>query len=75
MPVLARLLQGVEGEARGIGALLARQHRRADPLAPDLELLDGRGPERVAGGDHHLQALGAEFLRQLADGGGLAARR
>ena len=40
--------------------------------APDLQLLDRGGAERVAGGEHHLAALGAEARRELADGGGLA---
>ena len=65
-------LQRVVGQAGRIRALLAGDHRRADALAPDLQLLDGGGAERVAGGEHHAQALLAEFLRQLADGGGLA---
>ncbi len=43
--------QGVEGEAGGVGALGAGHHRRADALAPDLELLDGGGAEGVAGGE------------------------
>ena len=72
MPLALRLLQGVEGEARRVRALLAGDDRCADPLAPDLELLDGGGPEGVAGGEHHRQALLAEFLGKLADGGGLA---
>ena len=40
--------------------------------APDLQLLDRGGAERVAGREHHLAALGAEARRELADGGGLA---
>ncbi len=67
------LRERIIGEARRIGALLARDHRCAGALAPDLQLLHRRGPERVAGGQHDLQPLAAIMLRQLADGGGLAA--
>jgi hypothetical protein len=34
-------------------------------LAPDLQLLDRGGAERVAGRHHHLAALGAEFAASL----------
>jgi hypothetical protein len=36
------------------------------------ELLDRRGAEGVAGGQHHAVALLLQALGQLADGGGLA---
>ena len=54
-PASLRLLEGVEGEARGVGAELRGDDRRAGALAPDLQLLDRGGAERVAGGEHHLQ--------------------
>ena len=41
-------------------------------VAPDLELLDRGGAERVAGGEHDRSALGAELGGELADGRGLA---
>ena len=44
-------LQRVEGEAGGVGARLAGDDVRAGPLAPDLQLLDRGGAERVAGGE------------------------
>ena len=37
-----------------------------------MKLLDGRGAEGVAGGEHDRAAFVAELLSQLADGGGLA---
>ena len=51
--------------------------RRADevgarPLGPDLELLLGRGAERVAGADEHRAAVLAQLLGELADGRRLA---
>jgi hypothetical protein len=48
-------------------------HRRPDSLAPDFELVDGRGAERVAGGDQDVAAkllvIGGELgdRRRLAD--------
>ena len=59
MPFACASVQGVEGEARGVRALRAGDDRRAGALAPDLELLDRRGAEGVAGGEHHRSALGA----------------
>ena len=51
------LLAGVVGHAGRVAALLVLDDLAADPLAPDGQLLDGRGAEGVAGGDHHLLAL------------------
>ncbi len=68
-----RLGQRVEGEAGGVGVRRPGDHARAGALAPDLKLLDGGGAERVAGDQHRADALLAVLLRQLADGGGLAA--
>ena len=56
----------------GIAALLALDDLAAEPLAPDGQLLDGRGPEGVAGGHHHLLAVVLEALGQLGDRGRLA---
>ena len=64
--------EGLERKARGIRALLARDDGCAGAAAPDLELIDRGGAERVAGGEHHVAALGAEACRELADRGGLA---
>ena len=46
-----RLLDPVEDDPGGVAAFLAGDHRRADAVAPDLQLLDRRGAERVAGGE------------------------
>ena len=48
---LARLTR-IEGEAGGVGAGRAGDHVGAGALAPDLQLLDRRGAEGVAGGEH-----------------------
>ena len=69
---LARRGQCVEGKARGIRPLRARDDRRFGALAPDLQLLDGGGAKGIAGRQHHLAAFGGKFCRELADGGGLA---
>src|SRR5262249_52417926 len=61
------------GEARGIRPVLPRDNRSTGALAPDPELLDGGSAEGVAGGQHHLPALVAIELGELADGRGLAA--
>ncbi len=66
------LLQGVEGEACGIGAGRSLDHGAAGALAPDLELLDRGRPEGVAGRQQHPLAAGRELLGELADRGGLA---
>ena len=57
MPCARALRQRVEGEARRVGALLARDDARAGALAPDLQLLDRGGAERVAGGEHDRPCL------------------
>jgi hypothetical protein len=41
-----------------------------DALAPNGQLLDGRGAERIAGGEHHLEAFARRDRGELADGGG-----
>ena len=68
----ARARDRVEGEARRVGAGLARDDRGAGAAGPDAQLLDRRGAEGVAGSQHHLEAVGRELGRELADGGGLA---
>ena len=71
-PLRPRCGQRLIGEARGIGALRAGDHRASGAGAPDLELLDGGGAERVAGREHDAPALAREPRRELADGRGLA---
>ena len=46
-----RLLDAVEHDPGGVAAFLAADDRRADAVAPDLQLLDRRGAEGVAGGE------------------------
>src|ERR1700730_16114199 len=53
-------------------ASVSASKARAAASAPDLELIDRRRPERIAGGEHHRAALGVESGRELADGRGLA---
>ncbi len=60
-------LQRVERQARGIRARFGCDNLGARPLAPNLELLDGRGPERVARRQHDPKALAGELVRILAD--------
>src|SRR5215210_3449085 len=62
-------MDGFVGHGGRVGAALARHDRRVRPLAPLLELLDGRGPERVPGGEHRRSRQKA---RELAYGRGLA---
>ena len=66
------VLDGVEDDRPGIAALVAADDRRADPVGPQLELVGGRGAERVAGGHHHPVAVADLAHAELADGGGLA---
>ena len=65
-------LAGVVRHAGRIAALLILDNLAADPLAPDGQLLDGRGAERVAGGDKDFLALLLESPSQLGDGRGFA---
>ena len=58
--------------AAGIGARALRDHGHVVAFAPDLQLLDRGRAERVAGGEHHLAALGGVAVRELADRRGLA---
>ena len=46
--------------------------RHIQPLAPDLELVDRRGPEGVAGGEHDRSSEALVIGGQLGDRGGLA---
>ncbi len=72
MPCFARLRQRVIDEAGGVGACGAGDDGRAGALAPDAELIDGGGAERVAGGEHHLLAVAVKLCGELADGRRLA---
>ena len=59
-----RLLDPVEDDSGGIAAFLAGDDRRADALAPDLQLLDRGGAEGVAGGEQHAVILFLEPVRR-----------
>jgi hypothetical protein len=65
-------LDGVEDDGAGVAALGAAHEVGTGTTRPGLELLGGRGPERVARGHHHLVAVAHQALAELADGGGLA---
>ncbi|MNQ07566.1 hypothetical protein D3C85_203470 [compost metagenome] len=65
-------LHGVEDHRGRVGASVLRDHRDLVALTPDLQLLHRRGTEGVASGEHDFLALQLQFLRQFADGGGLA---
>ncbi len=67
----ARRAEGVEHDRAGIARSL-RDHRHVVARAPGDELLARGRAERVAGGEHHAQALRLEPLRELADRRGLA---
>src|SRR5207248_3040919 len=62
-----RLLHSVEQDSRRVAALLAGNDRRADALAPDLELLDRGGTESIAGGEQDAIIRFLEPMAKLAD--------
>ena len=64
---LACLCQGVVGHGGRIGALRPADDIAPGTLAPDLQLLDGRGPKRIGGRQDGLAALVCELFRQLGD--------
>ena len=66
------LLAGIVGDAGRIAPLVVLDDVDADALAPDRQLLDGRGPKRIAGGDDHFLLVVFEFFGQLGDTGRLA---
>src|SRR5262245_61083526 len=67
-----RPLECLEGDPGGIGAHRLRHHLGGDPFAPDFELIDRGGAERVGGREHDLEALALELVRELGRGRGLA---
>ncbi len=66
------LLDAVEDDPGGVAAFLAGDDRRADAVAPDLQLLDRGGAEGVAGGKQDAIILLLEPMAELADRGRLA---
>src|SRR2546423_13864915 len=67
-----RLFDTVKDNSGGVAAFLAGNDRRADALAPDLELLDRGGAESIAGGEQDAVILFLQPMAELADGCGLA---
>ena len=68
--VAAPALRGgdrIEGDRGGIGALRRADEVRPRALGPDLELLVGRGAERVGGADEDRTAVRREPVGELAD--------
>jgi hypothetical protein len=66
------LFHRVEGHGRRVGALRAPDGLDADAVAPCLQLLGGRGAERVGGSQQDGLALGDQQAGKLAHGRGLA---
>ncbi|MNP36076.1 hypothetical protein D3C76_1294390 [compost metagenome] len=64
-------LHGVEDHRGRVGTSVLRDHRDLVALTPYLQLLHCCGTEGVAGGEHDFLAFQLQFLRQLADRGGL----
>ena len=62
----------VESHRRWVGAHLLTDHRRPGAVGPHLQLVDGRGAERVRRADPDLAARLGELRGEFADGGGLA---
>src|SRR5215218_7518397 len=67
-PIALGRLHRIVGYRRSIRAALPGHHRSPRPLAPLLELLYGRRPERVACGEH---SSAGQKVDQLADRRGL----
>ena len=63
---------GVEGHRCGISPGLPRDDRAIDPLAPNLELVDGRRPESISGSQNHLLSFRDIAGGEFPDGGGLS---
>jgi hypothetical protein len=68
----ARCFHRVVEHGRRIRAGGLRDDRHAVALGPDRQLLDRRGAEGVARGQHDLHAVLLEAMGELADGRGLA---
>src|SRR5437773_2489417 len=71
--VLPRPFERVIGETGGVRPGRPGHHRTAGALAPDLQLLDRGGAERIAGREHYASAGVAVLLGELADRRRLAA--
>ena len=69
---LIGLVEHVVANARGIGPAIALDDGHAGALTPHIELLDGRGAERIGTADYDVLAGTRLGARDLADSGGLA---
>ena len=63
---------GVKHHGSGVGPLLVFDKGHPGPVRPDLQLLDGSGPEGIRRPQDDGLALSLQAGGQLADGGGLA---
>ena len=71
-PARLRGGDGVMGHRGGIRPIAAGDDFHLEAVAPHLDLLDGRGAERVAGGEQDGFFLRLEIMRQLGAGRGLS---
>src|SRR4029077_4752509 len=69
----AGLFEGLEGEPCRVGACWLGNDPATRPLAPDLQLLDAGGSERIAGREHHVVSRVSVLLCELGDRRRLAA--
>ena len=69
----SRRADRVEDDRRRIAVRFARNDRDSHALGPTLELFDGRGAERVGGGEQRTLSGILESLGELRRGGRLAA--
>src|SRR5665213_3082991 len=72
LPLGSRPLDGVEDHRARVAPLGPAHDVGAGPLGPQTELLAGRGPEGVAGGQEHRGAVPGQPCGHLAHRGGLA---
>ena len=67
------LVQHVVAHAGRIASTLALDHGHAGALAPNIELLDGGGAERIGATDHNLLSTVRHVAGDLSHRGGLAS--
>ena len=70
LDALAHRLEGDTGRVRAI--LVRADGLRAHPVSPGLQLVDGRGTERIGRAEHHRLAVADQRPGELADGRGLS---
>ena len=67
-----RRIERVVDHRRWVGARGMGDQRHGDAVGPHAQLVDGRGAERVGGGEEDPRAARLEAIRELGDGRGLA---